>query len=182
MIDSYCGLCGAQEHLTRTGCCNRPICDDVHKYKPMSYSLVSCYRNHERYTVCAYHKKEGHDGNDWRQCAACRTSFADTLELFAGQGTSHHNFADDKWKAPTFEPTCCWKCGRVIKLNSEGYTNHTRCGVKECSDCDFVPKNQIRHSLVCCHGMWASMSSEYGQVISENLKCIVASTLIVPLG
>jgi len=86
-----------------------------------TYSNVSCTRNHRRYTVCGYHHTEGHEGH-WQNCEKCRSSFRSREDL-AGKGTSSFNFREDKWEdAPTFEPTKCTKCSRIIKLGSEAHS------------------------------------------------------------
>ena len=122
-LGTYCGLCGKQGPLILTDCCNRPVCDDQHMYKPFSYSRVSCARNHERYTVCHHHIVEHPEETCyWRDCGKCREDFAD-VESYVGQGTSHCNFADDYWDdPPSFEPGHCSRCGTMMKLNSEGYS------------------------------------------------------------
>ena len=123
LIDTYCGLCGKQGPLRRTDCCNRPVCDDYHKYQVNTFSRVSCSRNHERYTICGNHKREHpKETCHWQECFKCLTGYSD-LESYAGQGTSYCNFADDAWDdAPPFEPTHCAKCGKLVKLNGEDYT------------------------------------------------------------
>ena len=65
-----CGLCGEKKpgvSLIRTKCCNKWICNDEHTYRPFSFSLDSCHRNHDRYTLCAFHYNEGHTGR-WQDC------------------------------------------------------------------------------------------------------------------
>jgi len=123
VLDTYCGLCGKQGPLTRTECCNRAICDDsgdTFLYVP---SRPECAYMHDRYTVCSTHHHERHDDStDWRECRQCRVYFAD-MEGLVGMGTSSFNFSEDQWDgAPSFDPTYCSKCERLIKLNSEAYT------------------------------------------------------------
>ncbi len=55
MNQRRCGLCGKTEKLIKTPCCDHWICDDTHKYVLFSYATTSCYRNHDRYTLCAAH-------------------------------------------------------------------------------------------------------------------------------
>ena len=70
-----CGLCNStQKPLTKTECCDNWICDDVDSYIIFSYARNSCYRNHDRYTLCAYHFHEGHTGK-WQECEKCRIDF-----------------------------------------------------------------------------------------------------------
>ena len=59
-----CSLCGEKKSgvtLIRTKCCNNWICNDAHKYMPFDY-YGSCFRNHNRYTSCAFHFIESHIG------------------------------------------------------------------------------------------------------------------------
>jgi len=111
-----CGLCGKTKNLTKTECCGNWICDDEHKYVLFSYARNSCYRNHSRYTLCAFHHNEGHKG-DWRTCEKCRNSF-DT-EMYVWYGTNEYNFVKLE-NPPEYEPTHCAKCGKVIKLGTDG--------------------------------------------------------------
>jgi hypothetical protein len=57
-----CGLCGKRGKLTKTECCDQWICDDTENYVLFSYARNSCARNHGRYTLCAHHYNEGHQG------------------------------------------------------------------------------------------------------------------------
>lgn len=116
-----CGLCGKTVKLTETECCGNRICDDEHTYILFSYARNSCHRNHSRYTLCAYHHNEGHAGN-WKDCEACRNSFE--TEMYVWYGTNDYNFGKLP-NPPTFEPTTCSKCGIVIKLGTDGFT---QCG------------------------------------------------------
>ena len=128
-----CGLCGKTGALTRTECCGQWICDDEQNYVPFSYARNSCYRNHARYTLCAFHHNEGHSG-DWKECQNCRTSFE--TEMYVWYGTNEHNI-EKLPNPPAFEPTHCSKCGAVIQLGAEGYTQRgdqywcAHCGAKD---------------------------------------------------
>jgi len=113
-----CGLCGKQKNLTKTDCCDNWICDDSHKYVVFSYARNSCYCNHDRYTLCAFHFHEGHKGS-WQTCLKCRNSF-DT-EDYVDLGTNECNFEKLR-NPPSFEPTKCVLCRRVIDRANEGYT------------------------------------------------------------
>jgi hypothetical protein len=113
-----CGLCGKRGKLKRTECCGQPICDDASEYRMFSYARNSCSRNHSRFTLCALHDSEGHRG-EWKTCRACRRYF-DELELYAYYGTNEYNF-EKLEKPPTYEPTHCGNCGRVIRLGKDGY-------------------------------------------------------------
>jgi hypothetical protein len=112
-----CGLCGKTKKLTKTECCGNWICDDEHKYVMFSYAHTSCHRNHRRYTLCAYHFDEGHEGH-WKECKKCRKSF-DT-EMYVYYCTNEHNF-EVLANPPTFKPTKCTDCGKVIIRTVEGY-------------------------------------------------------------
>jgi len=124
-----CGLCGKTKNLTRTACCGNWICDDEHKYVLFSYARNSCHRNHSRYTLCGYHFSEDHEG-DWKTCKKCREGFEP--EMVAYFGTNEYNF-EKMPDPPSFEPTQCSKCGKVIVLPEGGYA-HGVDGYR-CSDC-----------------------------------------------
>lgn len=112
-----CGLCGKTRKLTRTECCDRPICDDEDKYVLFSYAHNSCSRNHRRYTLCGAHHAEGHKG-DWRTCQECQRSCAP--EMYAYYGTNEHNF-EKLPHPPSYEPSRCSRCRRVITLTTDAY-------------------------------------------------------------
>ena len=82
-----------------------------------SFARNSCARNHDRYTLCSYHYHEGHTGN-WRECEQCRTSFE--TEIYVYYGTNEYNF-EKLPNPPTFAPTHCASCGKVISLGYDGY-------------------------------------------------------------
>jgi hypothetical protein len=112
-----CGLCGKTGNLTRTECCGQWICDDEHKYRLFSFARSSCHRNHRHYTLCAGHYAEGHKG-DWKDCPECRKEFE--TEMYVWYGTNEYNF-EKLPNPPTYEPTHCSKCGKVIALGTDGY-------------------------------------------------------------
>ena len=116
-----CGLCGKTGKLTRTECCGNWICDDADEYVIFSYARNSCYRNHDRFTLCGYHHTEGHAG-DWKECAVCREAFEP--EMYAYYGTNEHNFEKIE-NPPAFEPKRCATCGAAIRLADGGYS---QCG------------------------------------------------------
>ena len=113
-----CGLCGKTRKLIRTECCGNWICDDEDKYVLFSYARNSCHRNHSRFTLCAYHHNEGHEG-DWKTCEKCRTQL--DPEMAAWYGTNEYNF-EKMPDPPTFEPKKCAKCGAVIVMANGGYS------------------------------------------------------------
>ncbi len=124
-----CGLCGATKNLTRTECCGQWICDDEHTYELFSYARNSCSRNHRRYTLCAHHFNEEHEGR-WQDCAKCRDDIEP--EMYVYYGTNEYNFevlADP----PPYEATRCAACNAVIVLADGGYS-HGREGYL-CSAC-----------------------------------------------
>jgi hypothetical protein len=49
----------------------------------------SLTRNHDRYTPCAYHYHESHEGS-WQDCKKCKDSF--DLPNYIDMGTNEHNF------------------------------------------------------------------------------------------
>lgn len=101
----------------KTDCCGNWICDDSHKYVLFSYATNSCFRNHDRYTLCAYHHHEKH-GGDWKHCKKCLEQL-DT-EMYVWYGTNEFNF-EVLENPPAYEPTKCSACGRVIRLAYDGY-------------------------------------------------------------
>lgn len=112
-----CGLCGKTRKLTKTPCCDQWICDDSDTYVMFSYARNSCWRNHDRYTLCAYHYHEGHSGA-WQTCKTCRESF-DT-EDFVNMATNEYNF-EKLQNPPSYQPTKCAECGKVIIRAHGGY-------------------------------------------------------------
>jgi hypothetical protein len=115
-----CGLCGKRDHLTRTECCGQWICDDEDSYVLFSYARNSCYRNHNRYTLCGHHYEEGHGGH-WKNCPECREDFQDELEMYVYYGTNEYNFEKLR-NPPKYQPTHCSKCGAIIVLSEGGYS------------------------------------------------------------
>ncbi len=113
-----CGLCGATEDLMKTPCCGNWVCDDENEYVIFTYARNSCARNHRRYTVCAHHYQERHEG-DWKKCTKCRHSFE--TEIYVYFGTNEYNL-EKLENPPTFEPTLCTQCKSVISLSEDGYT------------------------------------------------------------
>ncbi len=124
-----CGLCGKTKKLTRTECCGHWICDDKDKDVIFSYARNSCYRNHSRYTLCAYHHTEEHPGN-WKDCPKCRNSFE--TEIYVYYGTNEYNF-EKLGNPPAYLPTKCARCGVVISLGYDGYS--TKGGEYWCEEC-----------------------------------------------
>jgi hypothetical protein len=89
-LKQTCGLCGkSNKKLIKTECCNNWICDDADTYVAFSYQRNSCYRNHDRYTLCSYHHHEEHIGK-WQYCQKCKDSF-DTPN-YTDFGTNKYNF------------------------------------------------------------------------------------------
>lgn len=112
-----CGLCGRAGRLAQTECCGNWICDDADRYVLFSYAATSCWRNHQRYTLCGGHHTEGHQGR-WQDCAKCRDV---ETEMYVWYGTNEYNF-EVLANPPSYEPTRCTGCGKVIRLASEGYS------------------------------------------------------------
>ena len=113
-----CGLCGKTRNLVRTECCGQWICDDESNYVLFSYASNSCSRNHRRYTLCGFHHTEGHSGA-WQDCPGCRNEFE--TELYVHYGTNEYNFTKLE-NPPSYEPTKCGGCGKVISLGDDGYS------------------------------------------------------------
>jgi hypothetical protein len=113
-----CGLCGKPSNLTKTECCGQWICDDEDQYVMFSYARNSCHRNHHRYTLCGHHFSEGHSGT-WQDCVKCREDIE--TEMYVYYGTNEYNF-EKLVNVPTFEPTRCSKCKKVIRLAEGGYS------------------------------------------------------------
>ena len=139
-----CRLCGKTGHLIKTECCGNWICDDEHKYVLFSYARNSCHRNHRRYTLCAYHPTEGHPGH-WKDCPECRQSFE--TEMYVWYGTNEYNF-EKLANPPAYERTKCSRCGKIIKLGTDGYSqlgNRYLC--EECSEIEMEKRiGRIRKS------------------------------------
>ena len=127
-----CGLCGKTSKLTKTECCDNWICDDDANYVLFSYARNSCHRNHRRYTLCGCHRTEGHPGH-WRGCAKCREGME--TEMYVYYGTNEYNF-EKLENPPTYEPTRCAECNRVISLSAGGYS--TRGDKYFCGRCDVL--------------------------------------------
>jgi len=129
-----CGLCGKTRNLTKTECCDQWICDDEDQYVLFSYARNSCYRNHDRFTLCSGHYHEGHSGH-WKDCKKCRDRF-DT-EMYVYYGTNEYNF-EKLENPPDYEPTMCFKCNSIIKL---GYSSYSITGdgylCAKCADIDW---------------------------------------------
>jgi len=124
-----CGLCGKTSNLTRTECCGTYICNDTKNYVMFSYSNNSCYRNHDRYTLCASHHHEGHKG-DWTTCDKCRKSCE--TEMYVWYGTNEYNFIKLE-NPPTYEPKKCKDCAAVIVMGEGGFSS-SRDGYR-CEEC-----------------------------------------------
>lgn len=114
-----CGLCRKKKGLIKTPCCGQWICDDVDTYVMFSYATNSCYRNHDRYTLCSFHHHEGHKGK-WKECKDCRKNFGKT-EMYVWYGTNEFNF-EKLENPPKFKPTVCSHCKKTINLGNDGYS------------------------------------------------------------
>ena len=113
-----CGICGKKKNLVKTDCCGNWICDDENEYVPFSFARNSCFRNHSRLTLCGFHHAEEHPGH-WKDCPECRKEFV--TEMYVWYGTNEYNF-EKLDNPPTYEPTRCALCGKVIRLGTDGYT------------------------------------------------------------
>ncbi len=117
-----CGLCGKTKKLMKTECCGHWICDDEDKYVIFSYARNSCARNHSRYTLCAFHYNEEHEGS-WKDCPICRNEFE--TEMYVYYGTNEYNF-EKLENPPAYLPTKCSICGTTISLGYDGYSQMGR--------------------------------------------------------
>jgi hypothetical protein len=136
-----CGLCGKTGKLTKTECCGNWICDDEDKYVPFSYARNSCSRNHRNYTLCGFHHAEEHPGN-WKDCPECREQFP--VEMYVWHGTNDYNF-EKLENPPSYEPTKCSVCGRVIKLGTDAYMQSgDRYLCQKCSNAEIEKMHQGR--------------------------------------
>ena len=124
-----CGLCGKTRNLTKTECCGQWNCDDEGKYVAFSYARTSCSRNHRRLTLCGFHHSEEHSGA-WTDCSICRKAFE--TELYVYYGTNEFNFTKLE-NPPSYEPTKCGGCRRIILLGEGGYSLHK--GKYWCDNC-----------------------------------------------
>ncbi|MCP4473619.1 MAG: hypothetical protein GY821_03440 [Gammaproteobacteria bacterium] len=88
MKQPCCGLCGKTDNLTKTPCCDHWVCDESNE-SSFPYGANNCYRNHERYTLCAAHYNEDHQGN-WQACQLCKDDYA--IEDYVEYATNAFNF------------------------------------------------------------------------------------------
>jgi hypothetical protein len=128
-----CVLCSKTKKLTITECCGNYICDDEDKYVMFSYARNSCSRNHRRYSLCGIHFHEEHTG-DWRTCLKCRNMME--TEMYVWHGTNEYN-VEKLENPPSFEPTRCGQCDRVLVLPEGGYSMSGQ-GYR-CSECSGFP-------------------------------------------
>lgn len=129
-----CGLCGKTKNLIKTDCCGQWICDDEHEYVAFSHARNSCRRNHRRFTLCGHHFANDHGGG-WKECPACRKSFK--TEMYVWYGTNEYNF-EKLENPPSYEPTRCNICKKVIVLAEEGYsTKGDEYMCEKCTDAKF---------------------------------------------
>ena len=112
-----CGLCEKTGKLIKTECCGQWICDDADEYEPGSFEHNSCYRNHDRYTLCSRHHFEGHEG-DWKECEKCKEGIK--TEMYVWYGTNEYNF-EKLPDPPEYEPTMCAGCGEPINMSGDGF-------------------------------------------------------------
>lgn len=99
-----CGLCkktdteslvANQKPLTKTKCCENWICDDSHKYVVNSFSKISCWRNHERFTICGRHYRDEHIGK-WQTCKQCRLNNKNDIFAYIDFSKNEFNFEPNK--------------------------------------------------------------------------------------
>lgn len=117
-----CGLCGSSKKLTKTECCDNWICDDEDSYVLHSFARNSCYRNHDRYTLCGFHYHNNHSG-EWQDCKACKDAF--DLSDYVDRGTNAYNF--EVLKDPEKVTIKCVNCG-FTGDNLDGFAYRTSRG------------------------------------------------------
>jgi hypothetical protein len=93
-------------------------------------SKSSCLVKHSRFTLCGAHHSEEH-GGDWKSCEVCPETWP--LEMYVWYGTNKWNF-EKLENPPSYEPTHCGGCGRVIVLSKGGYSQNPD-GSHRCMDC-----------------------------------------------
>lgn len=131
-----CGLCGSsKKELTKTPCCNNWICNDALTYIPFSYARNSCYRNHDRYTLCSNHFTESHQGS-WQDCKKCKDNF-DTPN-YVYYGTNEYNF--EVLKNPEKVSIRCANCGFTAD-SVDAFPLHTS---KGSTDSYYCPKEKCQ--------------------------------------
>lgn len=113
-----CGLCGKSSKIMKLKCCKNWICYDYDNLASNSFSSNSCIRNHNRFTLCAYHFLQKHEGL-WYECDECKNNME--TELYVWYGTNEFNF-EKLQKIPDFKPKYCKNCYRIIKLGKEPYS------------------------------------------------------------
>lgn len=127
-----CGLCQKKrKQRQKTPCCDNWVCGSENEYVMFSYSRDICVRNHDRYTICAFHYHNRHKG-PWITCKKCRSSF-DT-EDYVDMATNEYNF-EKLPNPPTYEPTICTKCKNIIVRAEGGYSTLPDGGF-ECMKCN----------------------------------------------
>ena len=130
-----CGLCGSTENLMKTPCCDNWVCDDEDQYVLFSYARNSCCRNHNRYTLCAYHYNKDHPGK-WQSCETCKNDMP--IEHYVDYGTNDCNF--EKLKNPPKISITCQNCGfRSGTIQDFAY---------QTSDGWYCPKNKCQEAAI----------------------------------
>lgn len=136
-LNKKCGLCGNRDNLIKTECCNNWICNDEDQYVPFSFDNNSCYRNHDRHTICGIHYNEEHSGK-WQDCQECKDMYE--VEMYVYFATSNYNFAPLE-DPPTYDPIKCYKCSKIIKLGFEDCSRTNKGYIcAECLPFDCDPK------------------------------------------
>jgi hypothetical protein len=125
-----CGLCGATKNLIKTQCCDNWICDDADKYVIFSYAKNSCYRNHDRFTICAAHYHSNHKGK-WQDCNLCKDDYP--IENYVDYATNEFNF-EKLQNVPKITITCIncgFQSGTVqdfaLQINNDFYCAKNKC-------------------------------------------------------
>ena len=128
-----CGLCGTTKNLIKTPCCDNWICDDADQYIIFSFAKNSCYRNHDRYTLCSVHHHSNHKGK-WQECTKCKKDYA--IEHYVDYTTNEFNF--EKLQNPPKITIKCINCGFesntiqdfAFQTNKDFYCTKSKCQKK----------------------------------------------------
>jgi len=115
-----CKLCDTSSSLLKSPCCNQWFCNDEADYNLYKNPRASCFKNHQKYTLCGFHHSQGHEG-EWKNCQKCKEGLK--TELYVWHSTNKYNY--DKLKnPPEYEPTYCSECNCTIRLGEECHSHN----------------------------------------------------------
>lgn len=151
--DDVCGICGERNNLVRTSCCGNILCDNQEEYVLFSYSRKFCVRSHDRYTMCSFHKSEGHRSEDWRQCNQCKEQLTSETDkegrpARVWHSTNGYNFTpmlESDYRKGSMITAGCGECGNRVATGFEGYSmvpkdrrDGRKVSVLTCQDCSHI--------------------------------------------